>query len=308
MADRIPLVYILSNGRSGTTLLDLLLGAHENVWTTGEVQNLPWELVNPRAPCGCGNPVEESPFWKPLLPDIPTEPAGYHVGYFHNIQQVGRVLRWDLLPDVVSSRVSAQWKDAVEEYGANNETLLRTVHEAAEQRTGSDIHWIVDASKDVYRLFWLHQSDRFDLRVIHVMKDPRALVYSMARPWLPTGIHRVIRYTGRWIVENALMAHLCRTAFTDKHVRRVTYQQLAGSPEATMQSLGDWLGLDYPAELVHTFNQYENFAISGNMMRWRESDDDIRLDERWKTEFPAPYRSLVRALTAPFHTLCGYPG
>jgi hypothetical protein len=71
MHGRLPLVYILSNGRSGTTLLDLLLGAHPRVWTVGEVQNLPWEMRYPRAPCGCGNPVQESPFWAPILHDIP---------------------------------------------------------------------------------------------------------------------------------------------------------------------------------------------------------------------------------------------
>jgi hypothetical protein len=73
-----------------------------------------------------------------------------------------------------------------------------------------------------------------------------------------------------------------------------------------MQSIGEWLDLDYPPSLVHNFRNYENFAISGNMMRWRESEDEIRLDERWKEEFPAPYRALVGMLARPFHELCGY--
>jgi hypothetical protein len=306
MSDRIPLVYILSNGRSGTTLLDLLLGAHDHVWTTGEAQNLPWELVNPRAPCGCGNPVHESPFWKPILPDIPTDTDGYHVGCFHNSEQVGKVLRWNLLPDLIRGRARPRWRDAVEEYGRKNETLFRVVREAAEERSGNEIQWLVDASKNVYRLFWLQQSGRFDLRVIHVMKDPRALVYSMARPWLPSGIHRVLRYTGRWIVENALMAHLCRVNFDPEHVRRLSYETLAGAPEETMEAIGEWLGVDYPPELVHNFKDYENFAISGNMMRWRESDDDIRLDERWKSRLPVAYQHLVHMLTVPFRRFCGY--
>jgi hypothetical protein len=306
MAERIPLVYIVSNGRSGTTLLDLLLGAHEHVWTTGEVQNLPWELVNPRAPCGDGNPVHESPFWEPILSEIPTAPEGYHVGCFHNEEQVGKVLRWNLLPDLIQGRTRPRWTEAVEEYGRKNERLFRVVREAAENRSEADIQWLVDASKTVYRLFWLQQSDRFDLRVIHVMKDPRSLVYSMAGPWLPYGIHRVLRYTVRWIVENALMAHLCRTNFEPNQVYRLRYKELAGAPEDTMRSVGEWLELDYSPSLVHNFRNYENFAISGNMMRWRESEDEIRLDERWKREFPAPYRALVGALARPFHALCGY--
>lgn len=304
--DRIPLIYILSNGRSGTTLLDLLLGAHPKMWTTGEVQNLPWEIVNPRAPCGCGNPVHESPFWKPLLTDLPTAPEGYHIGYFHNKKQVGRILRWDLLPDLLQNRVRPGWQDAVDAYGENNEAVFRTVRAAAEHWQDKPVEWLVDASKDVYRLFWLAQSNRFDLRVIHVIKDPRALVYSMAKPWLPYGANRVMRYTARWIVENSLMAHLCHSAFPAEHVYRLRYEDLAGQPESTMVEIGNWLGLDYPPALTEQFKQYENFAISGNMMRWRDSNDSIRLDERWKTEFPVGYRQIVYALTAPFRSYVGY--
>jgi hypothetical protein len=73
-----------------------------------------------------------------------------------------------------------------------------------------------------------------------------------------------------------------------------------------MMDIGDWLGLDYPPELTEQFKQYENFAISGNMMRWRDSNDSIRLDEKWKTELPAGYRHIVYTLTAPFRSYIGY--
>ncbi len=56
--DKFKLIYIASNGRSGSTLLDLLLGTHSNIWILGEFQNLPWELIEPRQTCGCGTAVE----------------------------------------------------------------------------------------------------------------------------------------------------------------------------------------------------------------------------------------------------------
>ena len=306
MNDKIPLIYILSNGRSGTTLLDLLLGAHPCIWTLGEAQILPWELRNPRVPCGCGNPIPESEFWSELLDDIPTSTTGYHIGYFRNEQQVGKVLRWELLPDIARGRVSSRWVDAVDEYGAKNAAYFRVVHEAAEARRGDKVQWLVDASKDPYRLFWLQQSGRFDIRVIHLIKDPRALVYSMARDWLPYGANKVIRFTLRWIIENALMARLTRTSFVPSHVRRLKYEKLASRPEEALADLGEWIGVDYPSKLVHDFREYENFAISGNMMRWRETDDEIRLDERWKSDFPLPYVEFVNIVTRPFRAYCGY--
>jgi peptidoglycan/xylan/chitin deacetylase (PgdA/CDA1 family) len=308
MGEQIPVVYILSNGHSGTTLLDLLLGAHPHVWTLGEAQLLPWELRNPRAPCGSGEPIQESVFWRDLLDDIPTEPTGYHVGYFRDENQSGRVLRWNLLPDVLRGRVSELWEGAVEEYGRNNARYFQVARRAAERRSDREIRWLIDASMDPYRLFWLRQSDRFDIRVIHAIKDPRSFVYSMTKHELPWKANRVIRFTGRWIIENALMAHVCHTQFSGTEVRRQRYETLATDPKETMVSIGDWLGLDYAPELVDTFREYENFAISGNMMRWRASDEDIELDERWKRHLPEVYKALISQVTAPFKTVCGYEG
>lgn len=306
MADSIPLVYILSNGRSGTTLLDLLLGAHPNIWTLGEAHILPWELKNRRTPCGCGVPIEEDDFWAPLLPEIPLETTGYHVGYFRNRQQVGKVVRWEHLFDLVRGRVSSRWTEAVREYAKRNERYFRVVREAAEDRMGQEVEWLVDNSKDPYRLFWLQQSGRFDIRVIHLVKDPRAFVYSMVRREMPGVTKRVIRFTGRWIIENAIMRRLMGVGFPEDATRTLAYEQLAAAPEETLKNLGAWLGLDYDPDLVHTFRDYENHAVSGNMMRWRERDDAIRLDQRWKRNFPLAYTRFISATTWPFLGYCGY--
>ena len=305
MIPQIPLVYIASNGHSGSTLLDLLLGAHPNVWTLGEAQNLPWELRNQRVPCGCGAPVEKDEFWQPLLEDIPLEIEGYHIGYFRNIAQVGKVLRWKLLPDVIRNEISDEWRPAVQEYGQNNFEYFSTVREAAAERTDQSIAWLVDNSKDPYRLFWLQHSGMYRMRVIHLVKDPRAFVYSMTKS-APQDLQATIRYTGRWIVENALISRIVDNAVFDEHVRRVRYSELARRPKKTLQSIGEWLNLEYDSALVDDFREYENHAISGNMMRWRERDDEIRLDERWKRNLPSLNAQLIATMTRPFLKYCGY--
>jgi hypothetical protein len=303
---QIPLVYIASNGRSGSTLLDLLLGAHPNVWTLGEAQNLPWELRNRRTPCGCGQPVEEDDFWRAVLDDVPLEIEGHHIGYFRNIAQVGKVLRWNVLPDVFRNEISDKWRPAVQEYGANNAQYFETVRTEAAERTGEDIEWLVDNSKDPYRLFWLQHSGYFKARAIHLVKDPRAFVYSMTKDD-PTDLISVLRYTGRWIIENAIIAKVVRQNIFDENMRRVTYDELAQHPKRTMQTIGDWLGLDYDPELTHTFREYENHALSGNMMRWRDTEEEIYYDESWRQNLPVAISHLIKLLTKPFATACGYP-
>jgi hypothetical protein len=306
MPDRIPVVYILSSGHSGTTLLDLLLGAHPNIWTLGEAQLLPWELRDPDAVCGSGEPIQESVFWGEILEEIPTDFSGYHVGFFRNEKKVGQVLRWKLVPDLLRGTVSSRWAEPAAEYAEKNARYFRAARKEAQHRTGTSIDWLVDASKDPYRLLWLQASDQFDIRVVHALKDPRAFVYSMTKNELPWKANRVLRFAGRWIIENALMARLCRTAFAPENVWTQRYETLATAPEDTMATLGKWLGIEYDPERVHKFRDYENFAISGNMMRWRESEDDIRLDERWKRELPALYACFIDLIASPFRRVCGY--
>ena len=139
-----------------------------------------------------------------------------------------------------------------------------------------------------------------------MIKDPRALVFSMVKPWLPYGAHRVVRYTGRWIVENMIMRYLCQRAFVPAQVRGQTYESFASQPGETLRAIGEWLGVEYAPERVSKFREYENFAISGNMMRWRENDDRIRLDQRWRKQLPIVYRKFVSWSTRPFHAYCGH--
>jgi len=306
MISQVPLVYIASNGHSGSTLLDLLLGAHPTAWTLGEAQNLPWELRNRRAPCGCGQPVEKDDFWRAVLDDIPLEIEGYHIGYFRNIAQVGKVLRWKILPDVFRNEISDEWRPAVREYGANNAQYFEAVRAEAAERTGNDIEWLVDNSKDPYRLFWLQHSGYFKTRAIHLVKDPRAFVYSMTKDD-PTDLTSVLRYTGRWIIENAIIARVVNKSIFDENVRRVTYDELAQHPKRTMQAIGDWLRLDYDLARVDTFREYENHALSGNMMRWRASEEKIYYDESWRQHLPGAVARLIAVLTRPFAATCGYP-
>lgn len=304
----IPLVYILSNGRSGTTLLDLLLGAHSRIWTVGEAQLLPWELVNSKRPCGCGQPFDTDPFWQEVLSSYSADAKGYHIGYFRNRNHVGRVLRWSHLPDLLRGSVRSSWEAAADEYARSNHEFFQTVRSVAEDRVDDSVRWLVDASKDPYRLFWLQQCPQFDIRVIHLMKSPRAFVASAARPWLsePAGIRKVVRFAARWVIENTIMARLCTTCFSPHQVRQLRYEELAEQPEATMQALVDWLNLDYSRQLTRAFRDYENHAISGNAMRWRNSDDEIRLDERWKRDLSMAQSKLVRQLTYPFLQYCRY--
>jgi hypothetical protein len=308
---KIPVIYILSNSRSGSTLLDLLLGSHPQIWTLGEAQDLPWILREKQKPCGCGTPVELCEFWKGLIPEIPVHKGQHPIGYFRDEyfsenKLRSRELRLTLFKTLLSERLTGNSSkvdtSAIEEYVDLNTQYFQVVWKAAQKDQGGEIRWLVDASKDPNRLYWLQQSRKFDFRVIRLTRDPRGYVNSLTRPEHKRMI--ILKTTRRWIFNNIIFLLMCHTNFGREQVLNLKYKRLASDPDAILREIGKWLDLEFPNDVPQRFREYENHAISGNSMRWQEKG--IYLDEKWKKELSRLDIMLVSSLTWPFRKLFGF--
>src|SRR5436190_1536245 len=162
--ERVRLVYVASIGRSGSTLLELLLGAHEDIATVGELHLWPHELRpgGRHLPCGCGLPIEACPFWLEMARRV--DPLGSpppRLDAFREEHTGGRTLRLGRLLDFLV-RPRPEVDREVATYADNTERTLRAFADLTEETTGRRPDWLVDASKDPYRLAWLVRSGRFD--------------------------------------------------------------------------------------------------------------------------------------------------
>ena len=295
----IPLVYILSTGRSGSTLLDLLLNSRSGIWSLGELDVLRHELHHDNRPCGCGKPIIECPFWKKVIPDLPLK-APVNVDYFRETYSTGRVLRLHHLPDLIRQSVHSKRAPEADLYAETNANLLSTIKSAAEEYAGREIRYLVDASKDVYRLFWLQRSPQFDVRVLHLTKDPRGFVCSNLKDNPPNPFQKTIRMAGRWLIQNSLMRYVGQRS--DAPYRLVRYEDLARKPKSELQGISDWLSL--PSRGKFSIRESENHAASGNDMRWRE--EDIYLDDAWRHDLPRFLQHLVWTMTSLLARRLGY--
>lgn len=303
MADgKIPIIYILSNIRSGSTLLDMLLGSHPKIWTLGEIQNLPRTLNYLPQPCGCGQPVEVCSFWSDLLPKIPLNEGAHPIGYFSAHPLRSREFRLDLLKDLMRGCPTIQEKEAFADYVRVNSGLFSVIWEALKNREDADILWMVDASKNANRLFWLQQSQECDLRVIRLVRDVRGYVNSVTRP---NHERRMVMLAARrWLFNNFIFMFLCKRVFKANQVFSLHYKKLASQPAVVLDDIGSWLGLEFPGGAHEHFRNYVNHAISGNQTRWL--DTGIQLDDKWKKELPWLDAILVRTLTGPFSKMMGF--
>jgi hypothetical protein len=228
------------------------------------------------------------------------EPELIHgsISRFRESSWTDRTIRFRELPFLSSSarrHLVRRWRD-LEQYGRENLLVLSRTLEQARRIKGQHVDWLVDASKSVYRLLWLKEVGQFDVRVIHLVKDPRAFVYSMcknthglSRPWW------IWKAALRWNVENRLFDRLFQKHFTAKEVLRMRYDDLASDPQVCLGRISKWLDVSADDRLPDKF-RIENHGIAGNPSRFETGG--IRLDEKWRVELRRGSQLLVRAATS----------
>jgi hypothetical protein len=310
---RVNVIYIASIGRSGTTLLDCILGSHPEMASVGELHIWPHEIrENGRLPTGSGEMIDSDPFWQEMCQRIdPLQQPNPGLDHFREAHDAGRTLRLERLPDFSSRPLSASSQHLVDQYAENTEEVYRAFLDVYEKFEGSRPTWIVDSSKDPYRLCWLTRSQRFNLRVIHMVKHPNGFIYSVTKPHihaehfaLPDRVLWTVRQAGAWSVRNHLIRAVMETHLNTAHGMTLRYEDLARTPYSVVEDICGMVDCTYAPSLVDEFRDGGKYAMAGNPMRQRSGG--IRLDEKWKRALPSSSRYITQMITSVNARQFGY--
>lgn len=302
---RIPYVYILGASHSGSTLLAMLLNAHPDITTIGEMS--PGRMGDADTyRCSCGQLIRECHFWARIsermrgahpdfrLDDFGTRfelPSSPIVNRLLHFEHRGVALEW--LRDA-ALRLSPRWQKARGEIAARCYALVSAV--LAE--SGARI--FVDSSKLAHRLKFLLQIPEFDIRVIHLVRDGRAVALTyMKQDEFADSREPALRRGGRGMKAEAVAEALSMTRAAQEWRRclqaaehvlarldksrwiQVRYEELCSDPESTLRRIHGFLGTDY-TRATRCFRDAENHVI-GNGMRL-DTDSEVIVDERWREE------------------------
>jgi len=301
---RKKVVCLLGTGHCGSTLLDLLLGSHSRVFSLGEFHSIyktVREMRRGESPRICVVCQGECKFWnerasasilnlyysrKTLLNAVLGKAARYVYNPYHFI------FKWSGKPVIVDSS----------------------------KHPG----WFKSQFSPKYAAFDIDQY------LIYICRDGRAVVNSYLRKYPERGVRNI---TETW-KEQVLSMNAYYEQFPEGRKMRVHYEELASAPEKTMREVCERLGLEYEPPMLRYW-EHEHHHIGGNagtarmIMKYREKESqqssrewmerhkeyfdnqyyeqqglNIRLDERWKTEF-APenlevFQSIAGELNDPF--------
>ncbi|WP_327374142.1 sulfotransferase [Streptomyces sp. NBC_01216] len=296
-------LYITGWMRSGSTLLGNVLNELPGVRHVGELYYL-WRNgvlgAGTNSVCGCGQPVLACPLWSGVLaalPEAPTEATAHRIAV---LQQA--LLRTRHTPArLAEARGERPTAPGVTELLDHSASVYRQVAALGGDRL------IVDGSKYPAEAAALLGRRDLDVRVLHIVRDPRAtaLSYRSAKDYIDP--MSPARSSGYWTAFNLASELVGRTA--GPRYLRVRHEDLARGPREVTARVLRFAGLDdaSPVDADGRIPLGANHTVTGNPDRLRRGVTRIRPDERWRTALPGADIAAATAAAAPLLSRYGYP-
>jgi hypothetical protein len=296
-------------GRSGTTVLERVLGELPGACSAGELVHLWQRGVLDDETCGCGLPFSRCPFWVEVGHRAF---GGWDPALATRMLELrARVDRTRHVPLLALPRLLGRRRAEHAEYVAVYAQLYRAIVEVS----GRPV--VIDSSKHSSLAFCLRNAPGIDLRVVHVVRDSRGVAYSwtkeVLRPESGAAEDLMHRYSpagssALWMGHNLFFALLARLGTRTRVLR---YEDFVAEPRRRVVELAAFAGLqaaDSPAGFLDdsTVELTPSHTVAGNPVRFRQGPMALRRDDAWRERLPRRRRLLVGLLTFPLLARYGY--
>jgi hypothetical protein len=302
-------LYIAGADRSGSTVLAMLLGDVPGCVGVGELREVWQRGVRENRLCGCGTPFADCPFWSEV-----GERAfgGWSAADAERQVRLRRLVdRQRHLPMLLSGRGRGAFRAELREYGERQ----RRVYEAVAAVSGGKL--IVDSSKRATYALALHSAG-VGLRVVHLVRDPRAVAHSWTRTRvMPDAHHARVqmptfgpgRAAAMWMSDNVAIEAMRPVSHGQVTMR---YEALVSAPtqelaRATAGEAPQVAGADLARFGAASIAVGVQHSVAGNPVRMREGGVTLRADEEWRTAMSPADRRTVSAVAWPLLLRYGYP-
>lgn len=285
-------IYICSAARSGSTLLDMLLGGHSSGASLGEFSFL-GKAISLQQSCGCGSQITECDAWDKVLSKIILEkginlrekpyalrqwdtkasvvidPLQQTKGYLFlsKLRAILAKLHFSGCPNALKPGMPNSLKKGAE----NTEYLYELILKEW------DKSFIIDSSKNYLKAIQIYKNSPTKTKVILLTRDGRGVFFSRFN----TGFTKKESFQGWYRYYRSALY------FLSKHIEKkdlliVKYEDLMGDLEGELKRICAWAQIDYESEMCE-LSSGERHLVNGNNTMFKR-DKPIKLDERWKTE------------------------
>ncbi|MGF1521085.1 MAG: sulfotransferase [Leptolyngbyaceae cyanobacterium] len=279
-------VFILGIGRSGSTMLDLMLGSHSQGFSLGEISKLPQLYRRKPTPAAF---CPDSSFWPAHFSDA-------------DAKQLAQGFSGRRLHPAIPLKLERGFRELI-----GQDEIFRPYTLLMERIQKS---LLIDSSK--YPNWVTRQLEAREFRqgplksyVIHAVRDGRAVLNSYLRAYPEMTAESISK---RWLSNLEACEQLYDTLPTDRRLQ-VQYEALATAPTDVMRKVCAFLGVPFEPEMLEYWQhdhhyiagsrsaraliaRYRNQPVPSNTQEvhgeyYNKMDLKIKLDQRWQNELDA---------------------
>lgn len=299
-------VYLVGNGRSGTTLMSALLGADPTFINVGEVSSAHVSLSEDLH-CSCGNPISRCNMWSSIIKSY--------------VKKTGDdcISRYRRLNRLYEHNIGEVWNLSIRRNFSDYQSLNIKMLDTISKQTGAST--IVDSSKLWARAVLLSRCNRTNMRFIQFVRDPRGIVWSLIprkdrQKKSKFGIDyfsnsRLMWKLSSWISQNVITQTLHTCGWINPLIR-VRIEDVLSNQEKCVKNLCDYAGAEF-AQVYSNTNAFDSVNVghifSGNpsiSSRASISLGGRSTIEEWRGKFTTALDRLIMTYTYPVSYSFGY--
>jgi len=251
-------IYILGAGRSGTTIIDIVLGNNKNIFSCGELVRFSELRSEPR---GVSPESENYRFWKgieeTLFKAFPTS----HERLFQLFRKMEYLSSFFMhLFGWRSRKVRQEYKEYIKTFFG---ILFDTIDESI----------VIDSSKYAGRALGLLNCLDYDIYLIYVIRDPVMVVKSFAKRNVEQPSKGFISANIYYFIAN-LMCRIVVMKAKKSHVYILNYENFIRNPVQELNHIQSHFKIDL-SESIRLARSQEPFTVGylfdGNRIRLQKS-------------------------------------
>jgi len=292
-SSKVRVVYIMGDGRSGTTILDIILGNHPLIHSCGELWKWPYHNGHPRPD---NTKQGDHEFWQQVRACYFGEEGPEDLAYLCRLQNSFE--DYKRFPLVAIQLIP---RERVIQYHQHIRKLLKAI------ASSSGANVLVDSSKLMGRALQLSRDREVDLYVVHLVRDPRGSLYSHTKRDVDHKTKDVFSALAHYWVKGVFSSAV-RVLIPRHRYQRLRYEDLANSPTDTLRALGEFVGvpMETVIKMVEDGDAFRvGTLIDGNRLRKQEAVQ-LRFDAEWKRSLGRAAKCFALIATFPFSMIYGY--
>ncbi|MEP7318163.1 MAG: sulfotransferase [Panacibacter sp.] len=285
MEKKPTVVYIVSDRRSGSTLLENILSKSNEVTSVGELAMLhghilragPGERWNWN--CSCGETVQQCVFWSGIIRDTyKKDPSVFNTNIEWSFK-AKKFLAVALLPFLFRNKLLSILNGKKNRDVAGTLSLL---YSKIFEQTGKP--FIVDSSKDPLQALCIYKSKRdFDVKIIWLKRDLRAIAVSKTR-WKELNIKKK-KTLKKILLDVFYYKRICRAVagfIKGEDLLTIQYETVAQHTQQELDIVTTKFGMNSYTAPEFMFVE-DDHTIGGTPNRFEKRP--ITYDESWKKAY-----------------------